>query len=538
MEDISRMKTQCPKCKASGKIDDSKIPEKGVYVRCPKCNERFYLEQELRFELEESQEIKFGDSNANSSKKEKRETKEVEPRDNKNYSTDKNEDKHPTEINEDISDKKNTRKLKVIVLSTACVLIVATLLYVVFGLMKKQDSNEARVQQNNQVTKTSMLSSQARLSLEKELKVAGEVITKTVTTTSGLSKTTYYLSQIDISLDNKTPFNIILGKQLIFYESDKTFSIVYGSIVVYGLKPIEYKEQLKKEDIRFKYYLPDYEMRYLDGSICRKMRFTHSAASFMAVLTLMSQNDDQKNDRIPFSLDKDKISVFHMNVLQSSWATDNNETSKLRIALPELQIRTKKGIENFRLIVFFKKQVANDLSKNENKWIPDSQMLVSLDKAELMKTLESPKTDLLTQILILNWLVDLYPAYAGPIIIDIAQKSHDEKMLNVCLVLLESLNNDEFKEYAEAIYKAPDTSLITRFFAVDYLLTIGHTPDLKTLIDIAIDKDAEARRLIISMLGRMGLPQSKDALTTLLKNESIMSSHRQIRSNLKKYENK
>jgi len=107
------MKTQCPKCKVSGKIDDSKIPEKGVYVRCPKCNERFYLEQELPFEFEESQEIKFGDSNANSSKKEKRETKEVEPRDNKNYSTGKNEDKHPTETNYDLSDKKNVGKPKV-----------------------------------------------------------------------------------------------------------------------------------------------------------------------------------------------------------------------------------------------------------------------------------------------------------------------------------------------------------------------------------------------------------------------------------------
>jgi predicted Zn finger-like uncharacterized protein len=113
MEDISKMKTQCPKCKASGKIDDSKIPEKGVYVRCPKCNERFYLQREIQVELEQPQEIEFGNSNTDSSKSKQIERKDVEPRDNKNYSTDKNEDKHPTENNEDIADKQNAGKPKV-----------------------------------------------------------------------------------------------------------------------------------------------------------------------------------------------------------------------------------------------------------------------------------------------------------------------------------------------------------------------------------------------------------------------------------------
>jgi len=144
------MQTQCPKCKASGKIDDSKIPEKGAYVRCPKCDERFYLEKEFRLELEQPQEIKFGDSNANSSKKEKMERKEVEPRDNKNYSTDKYENKHPAQIKENLSDKQNAGKLRVIVGSIVCVFLVATLLYVSFGLVKEQDSNEVRKQNKDQ----------------------------------------------------------------------------------------------------------------------------------------------------------------------------------------------------------------------------------------------------------------------------------------------------------------------------------------------------------------------------------------------------
>jgi predicted Zn finger-like uncharacterized protein len=37
------MKGQCPNCEATFKIDDSKIPEKGIYGKCPKCKERIFL---------------------------------------------------------------------------------------------------------------------------------------------------------------------------------------------------------------------------------------------------------------------------------------------------------------------------------------------------------------------------------------------------------------------------------------------------------------------------------------------------------------
>ncbi len=40
------MKVHCPKCKASYKIEDSKIPEKGAHVNCPKCKTRFLVKKE------------------------------------------------------------------------------------------------------------------------------------------------------------------------------------------------------------------------------------------------------------------------------------------------------------------------------------------------------------------------------------------------------------------------------------------------------------------------------------------------------------
>ena len=42
------MIVQCPNCEAVGQIDDSKVPEKGAYTRCPKCQFRFYLGTERR----------------------------------------------------------------------------------------------------------------------------------------------------------------------------------------------------------------------------------------------------------------------------------------------------------------------------------------------------------------------------------------------------------------------------------------------------------------------------------------------------------
>ena len=174
------MKTQCPKCKASGKIDDSKIPEKGVYVRCPKCNERFYLEQELSLELEQTPESKASASNGDSSENKQIDGKEAALENEQNYNRIINEDKHPTEINEDLSDKKHVGKLKVIVGSIVCVFLVATLLYVYFGLMKEQNLNEASDQLKNQISKTAVLPPQTKHSRNAQNIANKPIITETI----------------------------------------------------------------------------------------------------------------------------------------------------------------------------------------------------------------------------------------------------------------------------------------------------------------------------------------------------------------------
>lgn len=46
------MKAQCPSCETSYRVDDSKIPEKGTHVRCPKCQTRFFLQKEEPLQLE------------------------------------------------------------------------------------------------------------------------------------------------------------------------------------------------------------------------------------------------------------------------------------------------------------------------------------------------------------------------------------------------------------------------------------------------------------------------------------------------------
>ena len=39
------MKAKCTACEAVYNIDDAKIPEKGVYATCKKCNERFQIKK-------------------------------------------------------------------------------------------------------------------------------------------------------------------------------------------------------------------------------------------------------------------------------------------------------------------------------------------------------------------------------------------------------------------------------------------------------------------------------------------------------------
>lgn len=40
------MKVQCPKCKVGYKIDENKVPAKGAYVRCRKCQHKFFIKKE------------------------------------------------------------------------------------------------------------------------------------------------------------------------------------------------------------------------------------------------------------------------------------------------------------------------------------------------------------------------------------------------------------------------------------------------------------------------------------------------------------
>jgi len=48
------MKARCPSCETAYRIDDSKIPEKGIYARCPKCQTRIFLKKEDSLQLENS----------------------------------------------------------------------------------------------------------------------------------------------------------------------------------------------------------------------------------------------------------------------------------------------------------------------------------------------------------------------------------------------------------------------------------------------------------------------------------------------------
>ena len=40
------MDFQCPNCKISGQIDDSRVPETGIYATCHKCNTKFLVKKE------------------------------------------------------------------------------------------------------------------------------------------------------------------------------------------------------------------------------------------------------------------------------------------------------------------------------------------------------------------------------------------------------------------------------------------------------------------------------------------------------------
>jgi predicted Zn finger-like uncharacterized protein len=51
------MKIECPKCKAAYKVDDTKLPEEGVNVKCQKCEYQFFIKKEITLSLDSSEQI-------------------------------------------------------------------------------------------------------------------------------------------------------------------------------------------------------------------------------------------------------------------------------------------------------------------------------------------------------------------------------------------------------------------------------------------------------------------------------------------------
>lgn len=46
------MRFECPNCKKSGQVDDSKVPDSGVYATCPQCSTKFLIKREIHKDFE------------------------------------------------------------------------------------------------------------------------------------------------------------------------------------------------------------------------------------------------------------------------------------------------------------------------------------------------------------------------------------------------------------------------------------------------------------------------------------------------------
>ena len=52
-----QMKIECPKCKAAYKVDDTKLPDKGVLVKCKKCQNQFFVKKETTLIVDPIEEV-------------------------------------------------------------------------------------------------------------------------------------------------------------------------------------------------------------------------------------------------------------------------------------------------------------------------------------------------------------------------------------------------------------------------------------------------------------------------------------------------
>lgn len=344
-----------------------------------------------------------------------------------------------------------------------------------------------------------------RQALAKDLRVSGQVVRQMHTEYVGASSSTYLISTLDLSLANQSSYGVELGRDLMLVEADTagTFEGVYHSR---GAPKVGDGFSFHGNGNE-SYRLSSAEIRHPDGKVTRLL----GGGSMVTVKYGEVIPDSESGRRVFAPLPPKQTEKISAAFEQGSWIEDATLAS-LRVALPEIQVATKAGVQRFRLLAYFAKPAEPD-----KPWSVSRTELISIQTDTLTALLETPENNLVTRVLAANWLARADPVQAPVLLKRVATLQREGELLACCLILLNELGAPGLEDHALSLMRDSTVPVGIRRLAMSYL---GRVKCLASIADLAgmakaTAEDDPLAETAIAVLGEFGDAKALEALLTL-----------------------
>lgn len=349
-------------------------------------------------------------------------------------------------------------------------------------------------------TASSVTPEQLRKDLTAGMKVHGTAVLQSHSESLGFSHYTYQRWQLNIALEDSTPYEVALGNDLFLIESNPEASAFEGT---------GYYRGQTSQRFSFSYPFNNYEVHYVDGGYLRRL------GGVMTITTIVkhTRHKQKSSEEEPLDFGRlvpDSTILLNLVLDEGSWLKPELLAS-VRVVLPEMTISTKNGKEHFRLTIFFNRPHADSTT-----WNITRQELTHLQHDELAKLFETMEANAVSRIFAAHWLAELDSNKAGPILAGPSRSLKQGEILATGLDLLTETKSPDLAEHALGLLNDNSVPNGIRSRSALYLGTIHHEPALPVLITALNDKEEAIARGAIRGLGAYGGKQAATVLAGLL----------------------
>ena len=309
--------------------------------------------------------------------------------------------------------------------------------------------------------------------------------------------------QVDLSLDNGTPFAVELGKDFFLFEANADRSLFEGVALFHGADPrASERFHLQPVSLADPFALGNnFRIHFTSGGSSLRRGSRSSPPRFSA---------DAADPRTDFGwLPSQQTRQLKLLLDQGVHLPDASVRFRVLLILPELAVASEPG-QRYRLVLHLQKA-----ARNPNSWEVAGQEWLRGEAGELVRLLESPSTNPIVRICAAGWLAETDPESSRQTLSQVGRPLQDDLLLLTCLQLLTAKKGSGLEEHALRLLQDARVPSAIRSWSALYLGVLRYKPALSALVKAASDPVDAVASGAIHGLGASG-PPATDTLLELL----------------------